>query len=603
MKLRALAMPLVRALREPRRRREQGPSTWEAIPAGEAAAQPADEAFDGARAFDLLRAQCEMGPRVAGTDGHARTLAWMVDALRPCVDALVVQRWDQTVGRGPGAGRTFGMANVLALVRGTEDPEESVPELMLSTHWDTRPVADQDPDPAKRHLPVPGANDGASGVAVLLEVARALRTRRPARSVVLGFWDGEDLGEYYYGSRAYARELRAGRAPWGARRGIVLDMVGKPNLRCNTESHSLRQAPELWREVHQHARSLGLDAHFGGPANTITDDHVFLSRAGIPSILLIDYAYPQWHTTADTVEHCDPASLQVVGDLVLRAARSAPPRAAPRERTPPLVGLYFAANLAWTKTAAVLQAVYDGVWLGVLGRESLYGIDQRFYDRNAVYHGDAHNLLGLMAWEEAALSNEAFAGCRRLLVLGAGGGREVLALTRRGYEVDGYEPNPALVDYAAEFLPRQGCAATVRHLPREAVPGAGEPYDGIILGWASYMLMPGRALRMDLLRRLIPLVKPGGPVLLSFWTRPGDGARFRVSAAIANVFRVPLGRERVLIGDALQPNYVHYFVPAEIAEELRMAGWKPHRFAPAGPGGRDSAWAIGLAPDPEGGPG
>jgi SAM-dependent methyltransferase len=618
MKLRALAMPLVRALREPRRRWEQGPSSWETVPVAPAPSET-DAAFDGARAFGLLRDQCEMGPRVAGTDGHARTLAWMIEALRPCVDALVVQRWDQKVGRGPGAGRTFRMANVLARVRGTDDEEGAVPGLMLSTHWDTRPVADKDPDPAKRHLPVPGANDGASGVAVLLEAARALRARRPARSVVLGFWDGEDMGEYYYGSRAYARELRAGRAPWGARRGIVLDMVARPDLRCNTEAHSLRLAPALWREVHDQARALGLGAHFGGPAAAIMDDHVFLGRAGIPSILLIDYAYPQWHTTDDTVEHCDPRSLQVAGDLVLHVARADAPRptagsgaaldtstpAPPpyaREREGPLVSLYFGANLAWTRTAALLQAVYDGVWLGVLGRESLYGIDRRFYDGNAVYHGDAHNLLGLMAWEEAALSNEAFAGCRRLLVLGAGGGREVLALARRGYEVEGYECNQALVDYAAHFLPRQECAATVRHLPREALPTADAPFDGIILGWASYMLMPGRTLRVDLLRRLIPLIKPGGPILLSFWTRPGDGARFRLSAAVANLLRVPLRRERVLVGDALQPNYVHYFVPAEVAEELRLGGWEPHRYAPPGPGGRDSAWAIGLAPAAEAGP-
>jgi Zn-dependent M28 family amino/carboxypeptidase len=141
--------------------------------------------------------------------------------------------------------------------------------------------------------------------------------------VVLGFWDGEDMGEYYYGSHAYARALARGEAPWRARRGIVLDMVGKRGLRCNTELNSLRQAPELWRQLHACADELGLGAHFGGPRRTITDDHVFLSRAGIPSVLLIDYAYPQWHTTADTVDQCDPQSLKIAGDLVLRFVRSA----------------------------------------------------------------------------------------------------------------------------------------------------------------------------------------------------------------------------------------------------------------------------------------
>jgi glutaminyl-peptide cyclotransferase len=319
MKLRALARSLVLAMSEARRRREVGPFEWERVAAGPPAAETAP-AFDGARAFELLRAQCEMGPRVAGQEGHARTLAWMVDALRPLAAEVVVQRWDQKVSRGPGTGSTLRMANVLALIPGRE-PADGVPPLMLSTHWDTRPVADRDPDPARRHLPVPGANDGASGVAVLLEMARAFRAQPPARPVVLGFWDGEDLGEYYYGSRAYALALRRGSAPFRARGGVVLDMVGKAGLRCNVENNSVRQAPELWRQVHEAADALGLGARFGGRPHAMTDDHVFLSRAGIPSILLIDYVYPQWHTTADTVDRCDPASLEVVGDVLLHLAR------------------------------------------------------------------------------------------------------------------------------------------------------------------------------------------------------------------------------------------------------------------------------------------
>jgi glutaminyl-peptide cyclotransferase len=321
MTLRALAMPLVRVLREARRHFDQGPSTWETVAAGPFADEGPAE-FDGARAFDLLRAQCEIGPRVAGTESHARTVEWLIEQLRPHVDALVLQRWNQKVSRGPGAGRTFRMVNLLARIRGTDGAAPDADAgTMLSAHWDTKPVADQDPDPSRRHLPVPGANDGASGVAVLLELARALHARRPARDVVLAFWDGEDMGEYYYGSRAYARALARRKAPMRAECGIVLDMVGKRGLRCNTEANSLRQAPQLWADVHACAAELGLAAHFGGPPRTISDDHVFLSRAGIPSIVLIDYAYPPWHTTADTVEQCDPLSLQVVGDVMLRFVR------------------------------------------------------------------------------------------------------------------------------------------------------------------------------------------------------------------------------------------------------------------------------------------
>jgi hypothetical protein len=271
------------------------------------------------------------------------------------------------------------------------------------------------------------------------------------------------------------------------------------------------------------------------------------------------------------------------------------PAGPPATRPPALVRAYFAVDAVWARAGAALQAVYDGFWLGALSPASLDSVDQHFYDRNSSYHGDEHNLRGLMPWEDEALAT-AFAGCRRLLVLGAGGGREVLALSRRGYEVEGFDCNQALVDFAAGFLTRHASAGTVRHLPRDAVPPRGEPFDGVILGWGSYMLMPGSARRVDLLRRLGGLVRPGSPVLLSFWTRGGDGAAFRAAAALANLIRVPLRRPRVQTGDALRPNYVHYFTGAEVAAELRQAGWVPERYVPHGRGGRDSGWAIGRAP-------
>jgi 2-polyprenyl-3-methyl-5-hydroxy-6-metoxy-1,4-benzoquinol methylase len=262
------------------------------------------------------------------------------------------------------------------------------------------------------------------------------------------------------------------------------------------------------------------------------------------------------------------------------------------------VRAFLAANAVWKRALALSQAVFDGVWLGVLQRDDLHTIDQRFYDRST-YQGDAHNLRGLLPWEIAAL--ESFGGCKRLLLIGAGGGREVLALSRMGYEVEGYECNAALVAYAEDFLPRQGCTSRVRYLPRDTVPPAGEPFDGIILGWGAYTLMPGRAHRVDLLRRLRPLIRPGGPLLLSFFTRSGDGPRFRISARVANGIRTVLRRERVERGDAIGPNFMHYFVAAEIEAELREAGWEPRSYTPHGSGSRDSGWAIGVAPAAEGG--
>jgi glutaminyl-peptide cyclotransferase len=294
---------------------------------GGAGAVPAGPpAFDGARAYDFLLQQCAQGPRIPGSPGHQATQRLLVRELGRWADLVAVQPWKQRIYRGAGAGQTLPMTNVFALVRGRGDlhtpPERIRPELMLCAHWDTRPVADNDPVPEKRTEPVPGANDGASGAAVLLEAARALRAERPAASVLLAFWDGEDLGEHWYGSRVFARAShRRDFARWRPGRAVLLDMVGGRGLRCTTELTSIRCAPALWNQVHAVAAALGLDDHVLGPALRIMDDHVFLNRAGIPAIVLIDYAYPWWHTTADTPDKCCARSLQVVGDIVVALAR------------------------------------------------------------------------------------------------------------------------------------------------------------------------------------------------------------------------------------------------------------------------------------------
>lgn len=319
MVLRRLAAPLRRAALALRRRRDRGTIVVERFRFPPAPPPPGDGTFDGERAFALLAAQCALGPRVPGTEAHRRTADWLAAHLAATADEVWTMRWDQRISAGPGRGTTVPLTNFLALVRGARDGS---PDVMLSAHWDTRPVADQDPDPARRGDPVPGANDGASGVAVVLEAARALRARRPARTVALALWDGEDLGEYYYGSHAYAAAARTRHGlPFRARRGILLDMVGKRDLRCTTERNSMAFAPALWRRVHAAADALGHGAHFGGPERAITDDHVFLTRAGTPTVLLIDYTDPRWHTTHDTVAHCEPRSLQVVGDVVLHVTR------------------------------------------------------------------------------------------------------------------------------------------------------------------------------------------------------------------------------------------------------------------------------------------
>jgi Zn-dependent M28 family amino/carboxypeptidase len=252
--------------------------------------------------------------------------AFLIRELGPWVDEVVIQEWNQAIFSGASKGSTVPLTNIFGRLRtrgGHSGGRQ--PSLLLCAHWDTRPVADQDPDVKQRSLPVPGANDGASGVAVLLELARVLHARKLKQDILFGFFDGEDLGAYYYGSRMYARYCNhPAFAAWRPRQAILLDMVGKKDLCCTTELYSQSSAPRLWEEIHRSAARLGHGEHFGGPEMRINDDHVFLNAAGIPAILLIDYAYPFWHTTADTADKCCPESLQVVGNVLCEYLLSHP---------------------------------------------------------------------------------------------------------------------------------------------------------------------------------------------------------------------------------------------------------------------------------------
>lgn len=260
----------------------------------------------------------------------------------------------------------------------------------------------------------------------------------------------------------------------------------------------------------------------------------------------------------------------------------------------PLVRFYLWQGRQWQRVIRVMDAVHAGVWLGILSRDHFAAVDDLHYQGSRTYNGDEHNARGLMEWEEVAVG-EFFGGRTRLAVLGAGGGREVLALERRGHRVDGYECNPALVEFAAGFLPRQGVTGTVRLLPRDATPAEGG-YDGVIMGWGSYMLIAGRARRVDLLRRLRALVPEGAPLLLSFFTRSEvQAGRLRTEYRVARVIRRVLRREPPEPGDDLVPVYVHRFNEAEVAEEMRQAGFRLVRYEPEGRRVHDAGWAVGIA--------
>ena len=189
--------------------------------------------------------------------------------------------------------------------------------LLLAAHWDTRPIADKEPDKDVQLNPILGANDGASGVAVLLEIARILKLKPPPRRIVIVLFDGEDYGkstdQMFFGSRYFAKNM----GKWKPDYGILLDMIGDKDLEIPIEQYSWFANREYTDSIWKRAIELGL-APFQrriGPA--IMDDHVPLIEVGIPMVNIIDFDYPYWHTLEDTVDKCSPKSLEIVGKLVV----------------------------------------------------------------------------------------------------------------------------------------------------------------------------------------------------------------------------------------------------------------------------------------------
>lgn len=265
----------------------------------------------------MLERQCAFGPRVPGTDAHDSCFAFLVSRLRSLAPVVVCDTFDYD---SPDLGKEVRLMNVLARFE-----PMAKERILFAAHWDSRPWADRDPDPALRASPVPGANDGASGVAVLLEVARVLKKNRPAVGVDIALFDGEDLGTeknpngYCLGSTRYV-EWRGDDRPLFL---ILLDMVGKKDLSLRWEATSRAQASNIVDMVWDEARELGVRGFRSEPGPQVYDDHVPFLNAGIPAIDLIDLDFPEWHTTHDTPAICSPASLEAVGRVLVSLATRA----------------------------------------------------------------------------------------------------------------------------------------------------------------------------------------------------------------------------------------------------------------------------------------
>jgi len=281
---------------------------------GSAASATANQPrFDGSAAYALIERQVDFGPRVPGTAGHGAMAEWVETYLSERADTLIVQRFDHV----SVAGETLPLVNFLARFRPGEGPA-----LLLLAHWDTRPVSDNASDAEERSLPVPGANDGASGIAVLLQLAEMFSRTPPPRSVDILLVDGEDYGDFavgkdvFLGSRYFAANLPEG---YSAEFGILLDMIGDRNLEIYVEGNSNRLAPEVVDRVWNVAARMGFSDTFHRQGrHTVNDDHIPLNEAGIPTINVIDFDYPYWHTPHDTPDKVSASSLGIVGAVISR---------------------------------------------------------------------------------------------------------------------------------------------------------------------------------------------------------------------------------------------------------------------------------------------
>lgn len=268
--------------------------------------------FDAARVIEHVDAQCALGPRLPGSAARDSAAAYIARSARTSGAAVSVQSF--TIPDPYNGERRLRLINVIASFDASRTRR-----VMLASHYDSRPWADQDPDSTRHGQPVPGAVDGACSTGILLEMGRLLGARMPREiGVDLVFFDGEDYGKteaydnYLLGSRYFAGNL-AGYRPECV---IVLDMVGGVDTRVGREGYSQENARALTDSLFARARRLQLDYfvdHVGPP---IFDDHVPLLRAGLPAVDLFGYDYTYWHTVDDTPDKCDPGRIGQVGTLL-----------------------------------------------------------------------------------------------------------------------------------------------------------------------------------------------------------------------------------------------------------------------------------------------
>lgn len=280
--------------------------------------------FSGTNAYDLVAKQVAFGPRNPNSEGHIAMGNWLVDTLKLYADTVYVQTADLKAFNGD----ILKSKNVIASFN-----PESKKRMFVAAHWDTRPFADQDFE--KTDEPILGANDGASGVAVLLELARILKETPVDQGIDLIFFDSEDYGQpansdypymedsYCLGSQYWSKNPHV--LGYSAQFGVLLDMVGAKNAVFTQEGFSVQYANNYLQKVWNYAHAIGYSKYFSfNKTSPITDDHYFINKiARIPTIDILQHDKntrsgfgSYWHTHQDDMEIIDPQTLKAVGQTV-----------------------------------------------------------------------------------------------------------------------------------------------------------------------------------------------------------------------------------------------------------------------------------------------
>lgn len=276
-------------------------------------ATQASAGFDQAASWQYLLKQCNFGPRKPGTPAHIQCRDWIKAEMEKngCTNVRLqpfAHTWSMT-------RQKVQMWNII----GEQNWQNAKVRVVLLAHWDTRPTADQEFDEKKMMTPIIGANDGASGVAVLLELMKHTKALHPDLGFQFLMTDGEDLGpgldEMFLGAAAYAKDYGQHKPNYG----ILLDMIGDKDLEVPMEPQSNFYAKPLVSAFYSFMKKNGYEStypSFFGP--TIEDDHIPLNKAGIPTMDLIDFSYPSWHTLDDTPDKCSAESLGKIGKSLLK---------------------------------------------------------------------------------------------------------------------------------------------------------------------------------------------------------------------------------------------------------------------------------------------